>query len=239
MMRRQRGYIINPFMFSSGGSDPYFSQVVELIHFDGSDGTTTMSAVVGKQFTQQQANAKLSTTQQRFGTASLYSDSAGLAQSDTSYSFRAGTSDFVLEGWFRMNSVSGSKTVLDTRLAGSNGAYSVVYVNAGALTYYVDSADRISGGTITASTWWYWAVARDSGTTRLYAGTSGTASLIGSWSDSTNYNAMSFYSFGKNVASGGGGEVAGYTDEFRASVGTSRGYTGSSISVPTSAFPDS
>jgi hypothetical protein len=56
------------------------------------------------------------------------------------------------------------------------------------------------------------------------------------YSDSTNYASSATTLIGNGA---GNFFMNGFIDELRITVGNSRGYTGSTITVPTAAFPDS
>ena len=97
--------VINPYLFAAAGNtDPYFSSVVLLAHFDGTNGatTTTDSSSYARTITLN-SGAALSTTSPKFGTASLLTDGAddyGSCAASTDFSFGTGT-DFTVEFWLK------------------------------------------------------------------------------------------------------------------------------------------
>lgn len=110
---------------SSGGADPMLGWIDEfrlsvgvaryepsgvgdnltriLMHFDGSDGSTTFTDEVGHSFSGG-GNAQLDTADQQFGSASLLCDGSGdfISASDSS-DFTLGSQDFTVEAWVKFN----------------------------------------------------------------------------------------------------------------------------------------
>jgi hypothetical protein len=81
-----------------------------------------------------------------------------------------GTGDWTIEFWIYFFSLSGDRIIYDSRPASTNGAYPTIYYqnSTTAIVYYANSGDRIVSSTIAAGTWYHVAVARASGTTRMY-----------------------------------------------------------------------
>ena len=48
---KQRGFIMNPYRFGSGGSDPHWANVISLLTFPGADGSTVFTDEKGKVWT--------------------------------------------------------------------------------------------------------------------------------------------------------------------------------------------
>lgn len=82
-------FLINPYVFADAGTDPYFANVVALLHFDGTDGSTSMVDVTGRTWTAF-GSAQLDTSVFKFGGASLLLDRA----LETDYISTAHSSDF-------------------------------------------------------------------------------------------------------------------------------------------------
>jgi hypothetical protein len=93
-------------------SDPYFSNVVLLLHADGSSGatTTTDNSSYNKSITFG-GNAQLNTTSPKFGTASILLDGSGdyLEVADSS-EWDFGTGAFTIEGWVKFTGASDVST---------------------------------------------------------------------------------------------------------------------------------
>jgi hypothetical protein len=249
LRRRQRGFIIDPFRGGSGSppvTDPFFANVVQLAHFQGANGSTTFtnSCPRGTTFVNSGLNGcALSTARSAIGSSSLLTASSqGLAGASTSSDYTIGTSDFVAEFFVYLSTTASAQNILDMR-ASAFQQEPTIYQNGTTVVYNVGGAgDQITSASssIAASAWHFMAVARDSGTTALYCGpiSNPTAPRLGTFSDSFNYAS------GAEIWAGGGfgGAAqmnAGNIEQFRLTIGTSRGYTGSSITIPTAPFPDS
>jgi len=76
------------------------------------------------------------------------------------------TRDFSIEFWVYFNTV-GTVVLWDQR-PNANGFYPVIYTNSGVLTYYVNSAARITGSTLSTGQWYHIAVARTNGVTKMF-----------------------------------------------------------------------
>lgn len=103
---------INAASGGGGATDPYFANVVLLLHFDGSSGSTafTDSSSSAKAITAI-GNAQVSTAQKKYGTGALALDSSGdyLQTTSTSADFNFGTStDFTIEAWVYVQTASPS-----------------------------------------------------------------------------------------------------------------------------------
>jgi hypothetical protein len=98
--------------------------------------------------------------------------------------FAFGSNSFTIEFWFFITTSGYTAILYDARSSGgSSVAYPVIYLNAGALTYYVNGG-VIFGATPSVNAWHHVALVRNSGTTIMYLDGTQTGS---SWSDSTVY----------------------------------------------------
>ena len=95
-----------------------------------------------------------------------------------------GTGDWTIEFWIYFFSLSGDRIIYDSRPASTNGAYPTIYQSSATFNYFTSSADRITSSTIAAGTWYHVAVARASGTTRMFV--NGTVQTQ-TYTDSTTY----------------------------------------------------
>ena len=139
------------------------------------------------------------------------------------------TNDWTIEFWLYTENVTGDKILYDARPASTNGAYPTIYQSSATIKYYTSSADRItSSTTITATTWNHIAVARISGTTRMYInGIVQTAT----YTDSTTYlNGASRPRLGDSGVTAGAG-LAGYISGLR--VVNGQGIFTGNFTVPT------
>ncbi len=214
-------------------ADPNFSNVSLLLHMDGSGSTFVDSSPSPKTITAV-GNATQSTAQSKWGGKSAYFDGTGDALTANMPAIGAG--DFCIEMWFYLITYGGSLVGLYDGRNGDLTTHPVLYFSSGQLLYYVAQsgagANRITGGVVSTGEWHHVAVARSSGTTRMYFNGTQAGS---SWSDSTNYlsSAAAYIGSLYNI-----GSVNGYIDDVRVTIGSARGYTGSTIPVPTAPFPD-
>lgn len=198
--------------FLVGPTDPYLSSVVLLTHMEGTDGgsTFTDSSSYGRTFTNF-GSPTTSSTQAKFGTTSMRTSSN---TSGISVVLPAiGTSDFTMEGWLRLDYISGNQAFWLDALYASTG-FELYVNNTGHLAMYGAGADRCTSTTIlTTGVWYHIAFTRTSGTLRWFINgvvdaTTGTLT--------TNFTATTYY-LGYTVS----GNV-GYMDEVRFTFGVSR-----------------
>ena len=209
-------------------TDPYFSNVVALLHMDGADASTTFTDVKGHTFTPT-GNAQIDTAQSKFGGASgLFDGTGDYINTPSSADFAYGTGDFTWELWVRLAVTSGNRYILDH---GSNGG-TLTY--NGGLRYYntttgTGSILYTTTPALLANTWYHIAASRSGGTTRLFV----DGVLKASGTDSHNYGAQSlrFGDYG-----GGGYWLNGWLDDTRITKGVAR-YT-ANFTPPTEPFPD-
>ena len=224
--------------------DEYYNSCSLLMHFSGSNGSTTFidNSPVTKSFTVN-GNSQISTAQSKFGSSSAYFDGTGdYLNTNSSNDFAFGTGDFTIECWFyssnvgskglfqTSDTVGGLKTSYTSGIILIQGANNVGAGLSGGLCAAV--AGTLLGSTtavITTNTWYHIALVRYSGTSTIYLnGTSiGSASTTGNCS-------------GTYLAIGGYYDTSylyqGYMDEVRITKGVAR-YTGSFVTQST-AFLD-
>lgn len=221
------------------GSDPYFNTVVNLSHFDGTNGQTgTLTNSCPRGNTIATSGGQLSTTLVKFGTTSLLRTSGtpgtSAAGSSSHADYQFGTNDFTIEFWFQIPTLA-QVNIFDMRNAGS-GVNPVIYLELDGRIKYFSTSDRITGvaGTIVAGTLQSIAYSRVGGTGRLFVG----GNQVGSnFSDSTNYNATAKIIMGSANAN----PISGVWDELRISNGLYGGGAGryaANYTVATQAFPN-
>jgi hypothetical protein len=207
--------------------DPLFSSVRLLLHMDGTGSSFVDSSGTPKTITAN-GNATQSTTQSKFGGKSAAFDGSGDFLTIPQIAF--GTSDFVLECFLYLNSVGGLYTGIYDGRPSSNGPQPTLILDGSSISWFTNADFQITGSSLSTGQWHHIAVARASGNTRMYV----NGTQVGStYADSTNYTSSSTTRIG-SLFDGFG--LNGYIDELRITVGNSRGYTGSTITVPTSAF---
>jgi hypothetical protein len=202
---------------------------VLLMHFDGTNGSTTFTDVYGHAFTIGGGTPTISTTQSMFGGASLnLNGSSYIKTSSTSADFSL-PSDFTLEGFFWPNN-GGSSGIVTTDA--SNNGLQLMVSSAGGVNVETNGFGgslRLSAGSVSNATWTHVAAVKHSGTVTIYVAGSSVASGADSYGSSTP-GAMSVY-FGANRL--GGGFYTGFIDEAR--ISTVARYT-SNFTPPSSPF---
>lgn len=208
-------------------SDPYFAYVASLIHFDGTNGSTTFTDQKAVTWSTFYGSPSLSSTQKKFGATSLYSTAGGITSSSSLGAI--GTGDYTWEFWLYPTVVTGTAIIcLLTNAANPNNPE--IYLNSGALTYYAQSGDRITGPSLTINTWQHIALSRNSGSSRLFV----NGSQVGSTYADTNSYSSAPMTYMANYTSNF--PMAGYLDEARLTIGVGR-YP-SNFTPPSVAFPN-
>jgi hypothetical protein len=228
--RKQGGFLLNPYRFATGDSDPYWSSVVLLMHMNGADASTTFTDEKGHTVTAN-GNAQIDTAQSKFGGSSALFDGSGdylsLATS-TDWSF--GTGDFTIELWVRASSTGYAG------LVGTNndisGIHPILYLwNTGVLAWYYNANVRITGTTnIVGAGFVHVAVCRSGTSTKLFVNGTQEGST---YSDSNNYSNTGLWIGAKPWATQ---YLNGHIDELRITKGVAR-YT-SNFTAPSAAFPN-
>ena len=192
-----------------------------LMHFDGSNGSTTFTDVFGHVFSQAGSGSPapvLSTAQYVFGGSSLYVATGGTwISTPASTDFDFGFGDFTVE--FRVYPTSpdfimgsyGSGTSWGLQVSGSAPNYSLTLLEGGSSSY------AVTGNILPDSTWSAVAWTRQNGTTRIFV----NGVLKYTYGSADTYN---FYT-GPNPFTIGGGHsffsgFQGYIDELRITRGT-------------------
>lgn len=220
----------------TAGADEFFSSVEVLLHMEGSGSTVTDSSGTPKTITAA-GSVTQSTGEKKYGSKSAY-----FSTSSDSLSFAdvtLGTGNFCVECFFKINSSSQYAQIFGNESSGSGSGFSLLINNDSSTGGQV--ALYRAGGLVVSSTggtdwsdgaWHHVAIARSGSTLRLYL--DGTS--VASATDSNSYTGSTWY-LGLNAQYGGRSISSGYIDEFRLTKGQAR-YTGSTLTVPTSAFPD-
>lgn len=213
--------------------DAYWSSVVALLHGDGSNGSTTITDSSSLASNWTSTNVTVSTTQSKFGGASLYFSSGNVAATAASSNYAFATGDWTVEMWVFPTS-SGTQILYDGRPSGTQSTQPTIYLSSGTPALYVNGGNVIATeSALSTNTWNHLAVSRVSGTTRMFVNGTQTGS---SYSDSTNYtNTTGRPVLGADGFSGGN-YFAGYLDDVRV---TKAGRYSANFTIPSSAFPDS
>ena len=183
-------------------------------------------------------NAQISTTQSKFGGSSMSFDGTNgtyLSVKGSSAVVPLDSGDFTIEFWIYFNTGAvASRILMDYRPLGTEGLYPTLFTDSSSqLTYYTNSANRIVGGALSATSWTHIALCRASGSTRLF--------INGTQSGSTYTDANSYLSatdrpfVGMSSRTANDGMFSGYIDDLRITRGFAR-YT-ANFTAPTAAFP--
>lgn len=213
--------------------------VVSLLHFDGSDGSTTFTDQTARVWSAV-GNAQLDTAQVKYGTASLLLDGSNdyITSPDTA-DISMSTENFTVEGWVRFNGDPGTSLqtfVSHWTATGSqrgwaiglnNNTLRLLYSTNGSNAVIISAPWNPAGGV-----WYHFAVVRYNGTAYFFAdGTLlGTATMTAKIFDSNTPLQIGTQSLGAD------GTVNGWLDDVRITVGHAR-YLSSFI-PPTAALPN-
>jgi len=177
-------------------------------------------------------DAKLSTTQKKFGATSLVLDGTGDYVNITSTpDFNFGTGDFCVEAWiYNTNQPAANQVIFDFRTSNPQEV-PTVYINATTNTLRFSSSglahiDSVS--TIPLNTWTHIAVAKSSNNTKMFI----DGNQVGSTYADTNTYVQGALTIGARFDATT--PFTGYIDDVRISKGTAR-YTGT-FTPPTTAL---
>lgn len=234
--------LVNPFWYAApaGAPDPNFANVVLLCHFDGADLATTFTdSSLSNHTVTGSATARLTTAQQKFGTASLNisAGSAGASSADSpDWTFGAG--QFTVEAFVRPTASISGLSAVAAQLAAGNASWFFGF-NAGTLQFYWSNngasfPSPLSGSyTPTLNTWVHVAVDRNAANLlRIYANGAVIASVTAA---DVLFNATTALSIGNDGTAGR--TFVGQIDELRITKGVAR-YNGA-YTPPAAPFPDS
>lgn len=216
--------------------DIYWSSVKLLVHFDGTDGSTTFTdtSTSGRTLTAQ-GDAQVDTAQSQWGGASGLFDGTGDYISSAISSDFAFPGDFTIEFWARKTAnAPGSYDCVattDTSNGSASNGWIVELSSTRGFVFAYGGAVIVSYATNpNDSTWHHWAITRSGSTVRMFR----DGTQVASATNSSSYLANGAFGIGRNV-----NYIAAYNghiDDFRITKGVAR-YTGS-FTAPTEAFPD-
>jgi concanavalin A-like lectin/glucanase superfamily protein len=220
--------------------DPQFANVSTLVHFDGANGSTTVTDVKGNTWTTN-GGGSLSTSQKKFGTAS-WLNGVGDSWANGAVASAIGTGDFTVEIWvyptaFASNEImcilTPETVAFDFLLeADTGGTLRTSIRNAGTATNIdVTSA----GGALVLNTWQHIAVSVAG--TDMRTRVNGTVVNSGTLTGGRG-NSLTTVRVGSLVFPGVPRKFSGFIDELRITKTVDR-YPGSGvITPPSAAFPD-
>lgn len=220
------------------GGDPFFANVVSLLHFDGTNGSTTFTDQIGKTWTSSNAaNANLSTTDPRFGSACLLLNNGHISTPDSA-DWHFGAGDFTIEAWVRPVSATQTGSIVGQWDGGFSRSWILYQLNSDFRFDY--STD---GGVATIA---FSAAAGWSTTSYQHIAVSCAAGVIRGFvngvqvgSNHTRVGALfnSTLPLLVGLNSAGVQQFNGRVDDLRITKGVGR-YT-ANFTPPTAAFPDS
>lgn len=201
---------------------------IQLCHFDGSNGATTVSdEVPGATWDIASYDGALTTSTYQFASASL-SGAFGAGGQCTGFTCLA-SGNWTLEGWFRSGGSVDGMTLRGTTSGLVERAWICLRPGTGEVTWGVrDSAGTMVyaiavSASISSGVWYHMALVRSGTTYSLYL----NGIRVDSFVDATNTSSLQ----GLVIQAGGSGDMI---DEVRTS--DEARYTGSTYTVPTSEF---
>ena len=234
--RLQRGsMVLDAFRF--GASDPYFSSVVSLLHFDGADGSTTFTDEKGKVWTPA-GNAQIDTSL-GYNTG-LFDGTGDYITSPAHADWNFGSGDWTVEAWLVQNATSGTDAVFGQW--GVNDCCSLLSLGGSAValdlttsgSYQAGNALVSAAGVITVGTLHHVEWTRDGSTTRIYVDGVQAASKAFT---GTLWNSSRVVHVAGN--SQGAYDSNIHVRQFRATKGICRHPGGTSFTPPPVPFPSS
>lgn len=208
------------------------SDVVLLLHCDGTDASTTFtdSSYSGKTVTAN-GNAQVDTAQSVFSGASLLLDGSGdyLSVGDSA-DWDFGTGDFTIDCRIRHNALGSDRTIIDIN-GGDGAGIWLQYQNAGNMRATIAGTTRSFATTQTTNTWYHIAITRNGTNLRCYQDGVQIGSTL---TDSGNITGGTI---GVLVGrrNGGSDQFNGWIDELRVVKGVAI-WTGASFTVPTAPY---
>lgn len=238
----------------AAGGDPYWNNVVLLIGAEGfNNAVYTVDESPQRHLLANVGNAKIITSQQKYGNSCLTLDGNGdYVYAQEHNDFDMGSGDFTIEFWTRM---SGEPSIWKDWLAkydtsSSNRQYQIQYENGAnkiqchistnGVNYLEASFDLDTDGIGVAgffnNAWHHIAVVRYNGTNKVYVdGLEGAISWVGGGTALFANTGIDLTIGGRRNGTGIAGAIDAEMDEIRITKGVGR-YTGP-FSVPTEAFP--
>ena len=174
---------VNPYTAPGSPTDPYFANVVTLLHCNGANGSTTFTDQIGKTYTAY-GNAQISTAQ------SLFNGSSGLFDGTGDYIDTPWSDDFninsgsggTIEFAFRLSILAAACCPIGNRQSGGTG-WEISFDTDG--TVYVQSQFGFiatAASIVTTATWQHMMLTTDIGTSQCTAYIDGVCRASGALS---------------------------------------------------------
>jgi hypothetical protein len=242
---------INPFrlqIVSGGGTgggsstDANFSSVRLLLHGDGANnGTSFVDSSTNASTMTRVGSSVTSTTQVKFGTASIATGTGNYVDTPVSALFSLGTNNFTIEFWLYGTALNTTQRIMgNCPNTWSSGCWVIGTFGSSRIGFELNTGGSvISATSYNNNQWYHYAVVRSGNVITQYR--NGTAN--GSFT-TTATNLDSALGTTKKIRIGGSGNgtgspesFSGYIDDLRITVGVAR-YT-ANFTPPTAAHPDS
>ena len=231
--KNQRGFFTcGPGFFGGvpSPSDPYFSYVVSLMHFQGANNGTVFTDVISGSIWMPAGTPVTSSTQAKFGATSGWS---GTGSGIVGQTFNAAFSfpgDLTVEGFIYCTSCSGGHALFSIQ-DGSNKFLPLYMISETSSESIINGAVPISGIVLPGTNAWYHAAFTRSGTT-VTVWINGVSAGTGTVSGTLGSTSLHAYVINENVQQ----NFTGFVAESRVTNGICR-YT-STFTPPTAPFPD-
>ncbi len=229
-----RGLLLAP---AGGGGDPYWANVVSLMHFDGASGSTTFTDEKGRSWSRNGSTTVISTAQSKFGGSSLYvGNTRGAGTSNGLYTasssdFDYGTGDFTIEWWQYLTDTTNNQCLLSRGGFATAGSM-LIQKDPSEVVAYIGPSKVLSESMPTVNVWQHNAFCRESGTVRKYR--NGVQTYTTSGAGSVSHTAA----LGIGAYANGTYATCGYLDDMRITKGVCRYPGGTTFAVPTAPFPN-
>lgn len=213
-------------------SDALFANVALLLPMDGIGSTFVDASATPKTITAV-GNATQSTAQSKWGGKSAAFNGSGDYVSAPGITL---SGNFVFECWLRWNgAIARNYSAIALGSSANTQFFLTTQQDRTGLRFGLTGVAEYGTGSFTwvPNTWYYVALVRSGSAIRMYV--DGVNVTDGSPTASNTFSGE------LRLASDGGGEYDStiYLDDVRLTVGSDRSYTGSTITVPTAAFPTS
>lgn len=201
---------------SGAGGGSTSSNIVLLVHMDGSNGSTTFTDERGH-IVSAQGNAQISTAQSKFGGASAYFDGTVNALSiNSSNNLVFQTSDFTIECWVRLVGYN-TLVIFENRGVTNDPNGFVFYIDSsGRLRLYTYTEHSLAPTAIPLNTWTHIAFCRSGSSHKLFCNgqldfefqlnssfTNTTTKFIGQSFDGSSSNGLAYldeFAIAKGIA---------------------------------------
>lgn len=217
----------------SNGGDPYWNNVMYLLHGNGANNGTVFTDQKGSTWSASSGAPVTSTAQSKFNGSSIYLNGSSALSTPFNSAWHLGAQDFTIDAWVYPTSASGivAQILVDTAYAGyaegsvftSSGTDFLLETSSGTWTYE-------SGAAIGLNAWHFVRATRASGSCNLWVD---GVLVVGPFSAPSAVSNSGVSYFGQSTYSGGQ-FFTGYLAELRYTLGVAR--TGTE--VPTAPFPD-